>query len=160
MKKEDLEDLEKMLKNRDPKEDALEKVPEWKEQYYYELMDYGYVHTLDEFKNINRGGIIKVINIQDEELKKGGLVLDIKKNNKNKWYALVGIPIRRYIWKIYFHENYVFYRERYSIFKKDPHSESMRDSLSKFISNEDKIKYDKKNYTVERLFTKYVINKK
>ena len=40
MKKEDLKELNELLKHRDTKEEAYEKVPAWKEQYYYELMDY------------------------------------------------------------------------------------------------------------------------
>lgn len=156
MKKEDLEALDEILKHRDPKEDALTKVSEWKEQYYYELMDYSHIHTLDEFKNISKGRIIKVINIQDETLRAGGIIYDIKQNKKNKWYALVGNPSKNYIWKIYFNENYIFIKADY----KNQNSETFRDSISKFITPEEKEKYTKKNYLVENLFLKYVINKK
>jgi hypothetical protein len=156
MKKEDLKELNELLKHRDPKEEAYEKVPAWKEQYYYELMDYSHVHTLDEFKSIPRGRIIKVINIQDEKLKAGGLVIDIKQNKKKQWYALVGIPCRNYIWKIYFHQNYVFLKANL----KNESSEAFKDSISKFVTQEEKEKYTEKNYAVENLYFKYVLNKK
>lgn len=160
MRKEDMKLLDKMLKDRDPKMDAYEKVPIWKEKYNYELLDFGYVHTLEEFKKMNRGSIMKVISNKDEKLKKGGFIIDVKKNKNNKWFALVGIPSRGYIWKIYYDNNYIFVKESYSLFKNDETTDTFRNTISKFI-NKDEIDLDKdRNLTVATLHAKYVLSKK
>ena len=162
MKKDDLASLNKLLENRDPKIDAIKKIDIWKEKYNEELQDYNYIHTIDEFKKINKGGVIKIISLKDEKLKKGGIILDIKKNNKNKWYALVGITNRNILWKIYFDDNYVFFRESYTVFKNNEKTNRFKNILNKFIPQNEISNYKNQlesNNTVDDLYNKYCKNK-
>jgi hypothetical protein len=50
----------------------------------------------------------------------------------------------------------------YSFFPqlKNESSEAFKDSISKFVTPEEKEKYTEKNYAVENLYFKYVLNKK
>lgn len=163
MKKDDLESLNKILKHRDPKMDALQKKDIWYEMYEEELLDYKYIHTIDEFKTMSRGGIIKVISLKDEKLKKGGVILDIKKNNKNKWYVLVGITNRNILWKIYFDDNYIFFREQIAIYKSNENSKWMRNIIGKFIPLNEATKESAELQSkplIESLHEKYVLSKK
>jgi len=163
MKKDDLDFLNKMLKHRDPKIDAFEKKDIWYQTYEEELLDYKYIHTIDEFKTMSKGGIIKVISLKDEKLKKGGVILDIKKNNKNKWYVLVGITNRNILWKIYFDDNYVFFREQFTIYKSNENSKWMRNIIGKFIPISEATKEStgiKSKPLLEELHEKYVLSKK
>jgi hypothetical protein len=43
---------------------------------------------------------------------------------------------------------------------KNESSEAFKDSISKFVTQEEKEKYTEKNYAVENLYFKYVLNKK
>jgi hypothetical protein len=161
MKKDDLESLNLLLKSRDPKLDAFNKMNGWKEQYYEELLDYKYIHSLDEFIKLRKGGIIKIISMKNEILKKGGIILDIKKNNKNKYYALVGITNRNILWKIYFDDNYIFFREQYSIYKNNQSSDNFKHFISKFIPQTDSNEYEfenRPNKNVEYLLKEYSKN--
>jgi len=158
MKKGDLESLNEILGKRDPKADAIKKIDIWKEQYNENLEDFKYISSIDEFIKMRKGGVIKIISMKDEILKKGGVILDIKKNNKNKWYALVGITNRNYIWKIYFDDNYIFFREQYTIYKNNQSSDRIKNIISKFIPlNEvDELKTSlKPNKKVDDLYDKY-----
>jgi len=158
MKKDDLESLNEILKTRDPKIDAIKKIDEWKEIYNEDLKDYKYIHTIDEFKTISKGGILKTISLKDEKLKKGGVILDIKKNHKNKWYALVGITNRNILWKIYFDDNYVFFREPYTIFKNNQTTSKFKDFFNNFVPKNELSKYSSEmepNYVVDKLWNEY-----
>jgi len=159
MKKEDLDSLNLILENRDPKIDAIKKIDTWKKQYYEQLLDYKYIHTIDEFKKLQKGGIIKIISLKNEELKKGGIILDIKKNYKNKWYALVGITNKNILWKIYFNDNYIFFREQYTLYKNNKETNRMTNFMNSFIPQNEigKIKSAfEPNENVEYLYNKYV----
>ena len=89
MNKSDRESLDILLKNYNPKADGLIKYKEWKEKYLDELLDFKYIHSIDDFKNLNLGGVIKVITLSNEELKKGGILVKIATDTKNKLYALL-----------------------------------------------------------------------
>jgi hypothetical protein len=161
MKKEDLESLNYILGHRDPKADALKNLKLWKNNYKEELMDFKYIHTLDEFIKLRKGGVIRIINMENEELKKGGILLNLNKNNKDKWYALVGITNKKIFFKIYFDSNYIFYKEHNSLYKIDEKTEWMTGIMDKFIKKDEIKKYKdqtKNNPVVESLFLEY--NKK
>ena len=102
MKLEDLKSLESLLKERDPKEDGLKKKDIWYDKYENELLDYHYIHNIEDFKKLDLGGIIKPIDLKEENLKSGGLVVKIDKTSKNKYYALVRNKQFK-LWKIYFY---------------------------------------------------------
>jgi len=143
MNKNDRNSLDKLLKDYNPKADGLVKYKEWKKKYKNDLIDYNYIHTLEEFQNLQLGGVIKMINLRNDEFKKGGILVKITKNNKNKWYALLSIPSKGYIWPVYFDTNYIFYRVPYhSININDDKTESFKNILDKFV-NKDEIN----NYT-------------
>jgi hypothetical protein len=55
MLKKDSKELDKILMNRDPREDGLINYKKWKKQYKYELLDYNYIHTVEEFSLIGKG---------------------------------------------------------------------------------------------------------
>jgi len=163
MKKDDLESLNKLLKHRDPKIEVFQKMDTWYQTYEEELLDYKYIHNIEEFKTMSRGGTIKVISMKDEKLKKGGIILDIKKNNKNKWYVLVGITNRNILWKIYFDDNYVFFREQFNIYKSNENSKWIKNIISKFIPLSEAVKESSllsSKPLLDELHDKYVLSKK
>jgi hypothetical protein len=158
MKKDDLKFLDDILKNRDPKIDAFKKIDIWKKEYNKELEDYTYIHKLEDFEKMSKGGVIKIISLKDEKLKKGGVILDIKKNNKNKWYVLVGITNRNILWKIYFDDNYIFFREPYTVFKNNKNSIRFNSFFDNFVPKNELGKYTKEmepNKLVDRLWNEY-----
>ena len=160
MKKEDLKELEKLLKNRDPKQDGIDYHLEWIEKNN-QLFDYTYIHTNEEFKNLKKGGVIKPIRLENYKLMKGGIIIDIKQNKYNHWYALVGLPKMGKVWKIYLNQNYIFYREPYSIYKNNEKTDRFKDILSKFVTPDEKVKYDSLypvNDKLEKLFKTYKKN--
>ena len=82
--------LNEKLKNIDPREDGLKNYKIWKKKYKIELLDYNYIHTLEEFILLRPGGLIKPVSLMTEEICHGGILINIEKDIKNKWYALLG----------------------------------------------------------------------
>jgi len=161
MKKSDRESLDILLKNYNPKADGLIKYKEWKEKYLDELLDFKYIHTIDDFKKLNLGGVIKVITLSNEELKKGGILVKISTDTKNKLYALLSIPNKKYIWKIYFNNSYIFYRPPYNSYINDDKTEAFKNMMDKFVSKEEINQYtteDSRDNKLNDLFKRY--NKK
>jgi hypothetical protein len=120
MNKNDKEFLNKLLENHNPKSDGISKAKEWKKKFKEDLIDFTYIHTIDEFIKLGLGGVMKIITLSNEDLKKGGILVKISKDIKNnKWFALLSIPKKRYIWKVYFDTNYIFYRVPYNVYISD-----------------------------------------
>jgi hypothetical protein len=160
MKLEDLKSLESLLKERDPKEDGLKKKDIWYDKYESELLDYHYIHNVEDFKKLDLGGIIKPIDLKEENLKSGGLVVKIDKTSKNKYYALVRNK-QFALWKIYFDGNYIFYRKPYSTYKNDDKTKRFTNIMDKFVAKDEVNKYQtESNPVVEELFNEYKKNKK
>ena len=160
MKKEDMNFLDSLLKQReDPKKLAL--IGSIKNKYSTELEDFNYIHDLEEFKKLKNGGIIKPVNLQHDELKKGGVLIKIG-NDNNKWYALIGLLNRKIFWRIYFHNNYIYYREPYSTYKTNDKTERFLNAMNHFIPLEEQPKYKeqiKSNQLVDELYKSYVKKK-
>jgi hypothetical protein len=151
MKKDDLLFLNSILSTRNPKSISNEQIDKWKKKY--ELVNFKYINTLQEFSELKLGNTIKPINIKTNELKSGGIVIKIDKNKKNKWYALLSIPQNKYFWKVYFDDNYIFYNINVDITRK-----KMDIIISAFISQNDINKYtiDYKNKTfIDNILKKY-----
>ena len=79
MLKKDSHELDKILINRDPKEDGLKNYKIWKKQYKYELLDYNYIHTVEEFSLIGKGGLIRPFSIYTEQILSGGIIIKVEK---------------------------------------------------------------------------------
>jgi len=166
MLKKDEKELDNLLKNRDPKEDGLKNNILWKKKYNNYLLDYNYIHTLEEFISISKGGFIKPLSIFDEQLKEGGIIIKINKDAGNKWYCLVGIfethnkiKYNKKIWKIYFDKNYIYYKPPIKISINDDQTELYKNYMDKFISKNELNNYhqeNKSNKIVDNLFNYYV----
>jgi len=158
MNKKDKESLDKLLESYDPKAEGLIKYKNWKKKYNEELIDFSYVQTLEEFKTLSLGGVIKVITLSNEELKKGGIVVKIDKDQKNKWFALLSVPKMRYIWKINFDNNYVFYRRPYNVYISDDSTEAFKNIMDKFV-NKDEIalytEHTERDDELQKMFDRY-----
>ena len=139
MNKNDKESLNKLLENYNPKSDGLIKSKEWKKTYKNELIDFTYINTLEDFKKMGLGGVVRVFTLANDELKKGGILVKVA-NENNKWYALLSIPKLRYIWKIYFDNNYVFYRVPYNVYISDDTTDAFKNILDKFV-NKDEVEF-------------------
>lgn len=160
MKLEDLKSLESLLKGRDPKEDALEKKDIWYDKYESELLDYHYIHNIEDFKKLDLGGVLKPIDMKEENLKSGGLLVKIEKTKTNKYYALVRNKQFK-LWKIYFDSNYIFYRKPYSTYKNDDKTKRFTNIMDKFVAKDEVNKYNTESHpVVEELFNEYKKNKK
>jgi hypothetical protein len=158
MKKDDLNSLEKLLAEREPKSDIYDKLNYWKELYYNELLDYKYIHTIEELQVLKLGGVIKIISLRDEKLKKGGILLNLTTDFKGKWYALIGIKEQKKYRKIYFDLNYFFYRDPYGTYKCDSKTQKMKDYLNKFVTQDEVLtitKSSKSNNIINNLFDEY-----
>lgn len=162
--------LDKLLNERqDPKEDGLKNSLLWKKKYREKLLDYNYIHTLQDFSLIAKGGFIKPISIYTEELKSGGIIIKIDKED-DKWYALLatfsqykGISYSKKFWKVYFDNNYIFHKPCDKISICDNKTETMLDWRDKFVSKDELYKYTseiKDNETLEKLYKNYVKQKK
>lgn len=160
MRLDDLKSLDELLKERDPKEGALKKTDEWYEMYHDKLMDYHYIHHIEDFKKLDLGGIIKPIDMKDEILKNGGLLVKIDRTPNNKWFALLRNKQFK-LWKVYFDGNYIFYRKPYSTYKNDEKSKRFKNILDHFIPKDEVDKYTtESNPVVDELFNKYKKDKK
>lgn len=166
MLKKDKKELDKLLQTRDPKEDGLKNHILWKRKYHENLLDYNYIHTLDEFVSLTVGGLIKPIYIYDEQLKAGGIIIKIEKEEPNKWYCLVGIfdsynkiKYNKKFWKIYFDKNYIYYKPPNKISINDDKTELYKNYMDKFISKNELTNFKQENKTnelVDNLFNYYV----
>ena len=164
MLKKDANELDKLLLNRDPKESGLKNYLKWKKQYKYELLDYNYVHTLEEFSLMSSGGLLRPISVFTEEINSGGVIIKIEKDDKNNWYALLGIFIKNQkpkYWRSYFDKNYYFYKPPDKLKIDDVNTETMKCLMEKFVSKEEAEKYEntvKKFDIVDDLVKKYKKN--
>lgn len=166
MFKSDELELDKILANRDPKEDGLKNQKIWKDKYHYELLDYNYVHLIEDFKRFSKGGLIKPISVYNEELKSGGIIIKIDKDDKGKYYALLSIFDKynkikyvKKLWKIYFDKYYIFYKSPDKIDINDNKTEAFKDLRDKFISKDELYLYEnqlKGNNIVDNFHNKYV----
>jgi cyclopropane fatty-acyl-phospholipid synthase-like methyltransferase len=95
-------------------------------KYKSELEDYNYINSIDIFSTLSLKGSLKYINKYDKQLRYGGLLIKIFKDNNNEWIGIIKkISGKKYYIK--FSKNYIFYLENdNNIFKK---------SLKYFISN-------------------------
>jgi len=135
MIRKDKDFLNKLLENHDPKKDGLTKAKEWKKKYKEELLDYTYIDTLEKFKNLGLGGIIKPFSLSDD-LRKGGILVKISHEN-NKWYALLSTPKKGYIWKIHFDYNFIFYHVPHNVNISDDSTEAFKNIIDKFIGKDE-----------------------
>lgn len=166
MLKKDLKELDKLLIDRDPKEDGLKNYKKWKKEYKYELLDYNYIHTIEEFSLIGKGGLIRPFSIFSEKMLSGGIIIKVEKDEYNKWYTLLGIFFKnekpKYL-KIYFDTNYIFYKPPDKLKIDETNSESMKCLMEKFVSKDEANKYTSSIKTfnvVDDLRKEYVKNKK
>jgi len=166
MLKKDSKELDKILMNRDPREDGLKNYKKWKKEYKYELLDYNYIHTVEEFSLIGKGGLIRPFSIFSEKMLPGGIIIKIEKDSNNKWYTLLGLFFKnekpKYI-KIYFDKNYIFYKPPDKLKIDENNTESMKCLMEKFVSKDEVSKYETsiKNFNVvDDLRKEYVKNKK
>lgn len=168
MFKDDEKYLNEKLKNRNPKEDGLINYKIWKEKYKIELLDYNYIHTLEDFSLLKIGGLIRPFSLITEEICYGGILIKIEKDIKNKWYALLGYFVNKNknkskFWKVYFDKNYIFYKNPDKLRIDDIKTEKCNFLLDQFVSKEEIINYSKSlkiNDVVDELFDEYVEKKK
>ena len=165
MLRKDAKDLDRLLSQRDPKEDGLKNYKKWKKDYRYELLDYNYIHSLEEFSLMSNGGLLRPFSIYTEEMLSGGVIIKIQKDESDKWYALLGVFIKnqkpRY-WRSYFDKNYFFYKPPDKLKIDDNNTEAMKCLMEKFVSKDEASIYEntiKKFDVVDNLRDKYV-NKK
>jgi hypothetical protein len=128
MYQKDLDKLNNILSNYKPNTLSYY---ELKKKYKNELQNYKYIDNIENFINLKKGYAIKPIKKNTEELQKGGIIVQIDKNKKNKWYVLVVLPKLNYFWRIYFEDNHIFY--------KSPNK--FRNLFDNFITKEDLNKY-------------------
>lgn len=168
MFKDDEKILEERLKNRDPKEDGLKNQKVWKKKYKVELLDFAYIHTLEEFSLLSPGGIIRPISLNTEELQMGGILIKVAKDLRNKWYALLGYfqngkKGKGTFWRVYFDKNYFFYKYPDKLEIDDLKTEKGTYLLEQFVSKEELGNYSeslKSNVVVDDLFNEYIKKKK
>ena len=164
MLKDDEIYLNEKLKNRDPKKDGLINYKIWKKKYKIELLDYNYIHTLEEFSLLKNGGLIRPFSLITEEMCYGGILIKIEKDIKNNWYALLGYFKNRkkdkgYFWRVYFDKYYFFYKNPDKLKIDDMKTEKCNFLLDQFISKEEISNYSKalkSNDIVDGLFGEYV----
>lgn len=156
--------LNEKLKNIDPREDGLKNYKIWKKKYKMELLDYNYIHTLEEFSLLKPGGLIKFFLLTTEEYGSGGILIKIQKDINNKWFALLGIFKNRekgngkFI-KIYFDKHYFFYKNPDKLKIDDIKTEKGFFLLEQFVTKEEIKNYSeslKSNNIVDGLFNEYV----
>jgi hypothetical protein len=156
--------LNEKLKNIDPREDGLKNYKIWKKKYKIELLDYNYIHTLEEFILLKPGGLIKPFSLMTEEICHGGILINIEKDINNKWYALLGYFKNREkgngkFRRIYFDIHYFFYKNPDKLKIDDIKTEKGIFLLEQFVSQEEIKNYSeslKSNNVVDGLFNKYV----
>lgn len=123
------EDIDRFIDKLFPMEEQIRKTKkrDRKLRKYYgkELEDYNIVTTLEELRNLKKGGYIKYVN-EKNELKFGGYLQDIIKEKDNT------IIITRYHKNLYWSYNTIYYRNHVS------RSDKMRNFFIKVIKlNED-----------------------
>jgi len=86
-------------------------------KYENELDTYNYIETVDDFSVLTLRGSMKYINKYDKELRNGGLLIKIFKNNE-EWIGVIKKSLdKKYYVK--FSKNYIFYKEnKNKLFKK------------------------------------------
>ena len=168
MFKKDEKLLNEILKNRDPKEDGLKKYKEWKKKYKLELLDYNYIHTLEEFSLLKPGGLVRPFSLMTEEICNGGILIKLQKDHKNKWYALLGYfengrKSKGFFWRVYFDKYYIFYKNPDKLEIDDIKTERGNYLLDQFVAKEEINNFSdalKSNEVVDNLFKEYLGNKK
>jgi hypothetical protein len=163
MFKDDEKLLNERLKNRDPKEDGLKNYKIWKKKYKLELLDYNYVHTLEEFSLLKTGGLIRPFSLMTEEICNGGILIKIEKDYKNKWYGLLGYfengkKGKGVFWRIYFDKYYIFYKNSDKLKIDDIKTERGNYLMDQFISKEEINNFSeamKPNEFIDNLFKEY-----
>lgn len=133
MYQKDLDKLNEILSTYKPKTTSIDI---FKKKYKTELENYIYIDNIDDFIGLKKGVAIKPIKKSSEEIQKGGIVVKIDKNSKNKWFMLVTLPKTQYFWKIYFDDNYIFYRTQSKFIFL----------LENFLTKAEIEKYSKNNY--------------
>ena len=104
------------------------------EKYKIELDDYKYIESVEEFSVLLLKGQIKYINKYDGNLRHGGLLVKIYKNNiKNSYYCVLK-QISGKTYNVSFKNNHMFYCDN-----KD---NKLKDFLKNFISDIDNNKYN------------------
>lgn len=164
MLKNDEDYLNEKLKDIDPKEDGLINYKIWKKKYKIELLDYNYIHTLEDFSLLKIGGLIKPFSLKSEEICYGGILIKIEKDIRNKWYALLGYFANRKkdkgkFWRVYFDKHYFFYKNPDKLRIDEIKTEKGNFLLDQFLSKEEIINYNKSfksNDIVDKLFGEYV----
>ena len=165
MLKKDIIKLDQLLKYRNPKEDGFKNSIVWKKKYYEELLDYEYIDTLQDFSILSKGGFIKIISLNTEMIKGGGIIIRIDKDENNRWYALIGIVLKvsniKYLKKmrrVYFDNNYIFYKSSDKINISENKTKAIKYYLDKYLTEEEIYKYSdeiKKNMEIENLHNTY-----
>lgn len=99
----------------------------------YNLKEYKYIDTVEEFSLLKLRGTIKYVNKYDQKLRHGGLVVKIYKREQNqKWYCIIIKENKKYY--ISYNSNYIFYMES--------KQEALLDWANCFISDYDKGLYE------------------
>jgi hypothetical protein len=95
-------------------------------KYKNELEFYEYIDNIDKFSTLSLKGSLRFINKYDKNIRMGGLLIKIYKNNNNNWFGIIKhITGKKYY--IAFDKNYIFYLKT-----KD---ELFRKSLECFLFN-------------------------
>jgi hypothetical protein len=156
--------LNEKLKNRDPREDGLKNYKIWKKKYKMELLDYNYIHTLEEFSLLKTGGLLRPFSLMTEEICYGGILIKVQKDIRNKWYALLGYfengkKGKGKFWRVYFDKHYFFYKNPDKLGIDDMKTERGNFLLDQFVAKEEIGNYSeslKPNEIVDGLFGEYV----
>ena len=101
-------------------------VNKWKEKYKKQLEDYNFVRNLDELYQVKIGGYIRYINL-NEQLKWGGILLKVFKDNDRNLMVLGNKDFKRFI--VSFEKNYIFYK------KHKTASDNLRKIFISFLEN-------------------------
>jgi len=148
MLNKDLIILDKLLKYRNPKQDVVNNINNIKKIYNDKLIDYEYIETLQDFSLLSKGGSIKSISLNNEMINGSGIVIKIDKDIINRWYALLGVIYKKNnikyiknISKIYFDNNYIFYKSPNQINMSNKKTNFMKHYLNKFLTQEEIEKY-------------------
>jgi hypothetical protein len=102
------------------------KIIKWVEKYKKELDDYEFVYNLDELYQKKIGGYIRYFNLNDE-LKWGGILLKIFKDNDRNLMVLGNSDFKRFV--VSFEKNYIFYK------KHKTSSDNLRKIFISFLEN-------------------------
>jgi hypothetical protein len=98
----------------------------------YELYDYKYIETVEDFSVLHLTGSLRYINKYTQELRYGGLLIKIYEKN-TKWYGIIKkMSGKKY--HISFNSNYIFYIE--------PKKKLLREWATKFITDYETGKYN------------------